>query len=108
MTGPKAVTASFLLAPKAKVIDTGYTSLLAAYLAAAASEETDLVVMALDSEMPDNSLFIDSVVARGKTVTIKGGYYADYSKGRSGLPTKLKGPLRISSGTLRVDRLTVH
>jgi hypothetical protein len=105
MTGPKMVTASFVLAPKARIVDTGYLSLSDAYKAAAASVD---IIMTIDSEMPDNGLNINAELTQGKSVTIKGGYYANHSKGRSGLPTKLKGPLYISSGTLRVDRLTIR
>jgi hypothetical protein len=76
-----------------------------AYKAAAASGD---VIMTIDSEMPDNGLNINTNLAQGKSVTIQGGFYADYSKGRSGLPTSLKGPLYINSGTLRVDRLKIH
>jgi hypothetical protein len=105
MTGPKSVTASFTLAPKARIIDAGYLSLSDAYKAAAAFGD---VIMTIDSEMPDNGLNINADLAQGKSITIRGGYYADYSKGRSGLPTKLKGPLFISSGTLRVDGLLIR
>lgn len=105
MTGPKTVTASFVLAPKARIVDTGYPSLSEAYKAAAASGD---IIMTIDSEMPDNGLNINADLANGKAVTIRGGYYADYTKGRSGLPTNVKGPIYISSGTLRVDRLTIR
>ncbi len=105
MTGPKTVTASFILAPKARIIDTGYPSLANAYKAAASSGD---IIMTLDSEMPDIGLNINSDLSQGKSVTIKGGYYADYNKGRSGLPTILKGPVYISSGTLRVDGVTIY
>jgi hypothetical protein len=105
MTGPTAVSASFVLAPKARIVDTGYPSLASAYKFAAASGD---VIMTIDSEMPDKGLDINESLAHGKTVTIRGGYYADYTRGRSGLPTYLKGPLYISSGTLTVDGLKIH
>jgi hypothetical protein len=104
MTGPKTVSASFTLAPKARIVGIGYPSLLAAYIAAAAAGD---IIMTIDSEMPDKGLNINADLAQGKTVTIKGGYCADYS-GRSGLPTYLKGPLYISSGTLTVEGLSIR
>jgi CubicO group peptidase (beta-lactamase class C family) len=105
MAGPITVTASFVLAPKAKILNTGYFSFFDAYKAAASSGD---IIMAIDSEMPDNGLNINDDLAQGKSVTIKGGYYADYNKGRSGISTSLKGPLYISSGTIRVDGLKIH
>ena len=57
--------------------------------------------------MPDLWLAINAALAHGKTVTIKGSYKADY-KSRTGLQTYLKGPLKISSGTLRVDGLAIR
>lgn len=103
MDGPKSVSASFTLAPKARIASTGYASLQAAYAAAVSND----VIMTIDSEMPDNGLNIDLALSSGKTVTINGGYKADYS-GISGLPTYLKWPLLISSGTLKVNGLIIH
>lgn len=94
----KAVTASFTKAPKAKIGVTGYDSLVAAYTSAV----SPATILALDSEMPDTGL----TMALGKTITIKGGHRADYS-GKSGLPTLIKGVLRIRSGKLTVDSLVV-
>lgn len=105
MTGPKAVTANFVLAPKAMILTIGFPTLAKAHKAAAASGD---IILTIDSEMPDSGLNINETFAGGKSVAIKGGYYADYTKGRSGLPTYLRGPLYISSGTLRVDRLTIR
>ena len=105
MTDPKAVTANFVLAPKAMILTIGFPTLAKAHKAAAASGD---IILTIDSEMPDSGLNINETFAGGKSVAIKGGYYADYTKGRSGLPTYLRGPLYISSGTLRVDRLTIR
>ncbi|MFZ4857456.1 MAG: putative Ig domain-containing protein [Desulfuromonadaceae bacterium] len=103
MTGPKSVVATFILAPKAMIGTTGYLSIYAAYLAAI----SDATIMTIDSTMPDLGLNINAALANGKTVTIKGGYKADY-KSRTGLQTYLKGPLKISSGTVRVDGLAIR
>jgi len=88
MTEPKSVTASFTIAPKAMIGSTGYLSLYAAYLAAI----SDATIMTIDSAMPDIGLNINVALANGKTVSIKGGYKADY-KSKIGLQTVMKGPL---------------
>lgn len=98
MTGPKSVTASFTLAPKAKIGSAGYTSLLAAYTGAGSSA----TILALDTE------FIENLTMNGgKAIILKGGYKADYS-GKSGLPSYLKGVLTIGTGSLTVEGVTIH
>ena len=65
--------------------------------------------MTIGAEMPDNGLNINAAWAQGKTVTIQGGYPADFSpRGLSFLPTYLKAPLYISDGKLIVDGLAVR
>lgn len=103
MTSAKTTSAIFSVAPKAMIGTQPYTSLFAAYTAAL----NDEIIMTLDSEMPDSGLTINTAVANGKTVHISGGYKADY-KSRTGVPTYLKAPLKISSGTLTIDRLTIR
>lgn len=103
MTLPRDVTASFVLAPKAKIGINEYSTLTSAYSAAA----TNSTILLIDSELPDKGLDINDSLAHGKHVTLEGGYKADYSS-RSGLPTYLKGPLYISSGTLKVDGLKIR
>jgi len=98
MTGPKSVTASFTLAPKAKIGSTGYTSLLTAYTAA----DSSATILALDTEFIEN-LFMNG----GKAIVLKGGYKADYS-GKSGLPSYLKGVLTIGTGSLTVEGVAIH
>lgn len=99
MDGDKAVTASFTMAPKAKISTTGYDSLTAAYNGATSIA----TILTLDSGMPDAGLILNL----SKTITIKGGYKTDYSA-RTGLPTLLDGPLKISKGKLAVDNLVVR
>lgn len=99
MNREKAVTASFTLAPKAKIGAIGYESLAAAYFGAAPGA----TILALDAEVTEAGLTLNL----GKTVLIRGGYRADYS-GRSGLPTLLVGPLRIVNGKLTAEKLTVR
>lgn len=94
----KSVSATFTRAPNAKIGVTGYDSLVAAYVGAASTA----TIFTLDSDMPDIGLSM----GLGKTITIKGGYKADYS-GKSGLPTLIKGALRIRNGKLTVDSLVV-
>ncbi len=98
MISDKAAIATFILAPKAKVGLTGYDSLAAAYAAAGTTD----TILVLDAEMPDAGFTLD----RGKSITLKGGYRNDYS-GRSGLPSRLKGVLTVSTGSLTVESLVV-
>ena len=99
MTGSRAAVANFTQAFKAKIHDVGYSTLAAAYAYAGANA----TILALDSTMPDLGLLLGS----DKTVIVKGGYLADYS-GRSGLATRLTGPLIVRSGKLTADRLAVQ
>jgi hypothetical protein len=102
MTGPRTISATFTLAPKAMIGVTGYDSLRAAYSAAV----NGALIMALDAEMPDAGLTIDSALGNDKTVTIRGGYNADYTV-RTGLPTYLKSFLQLSSGAVVIDGLVI-
>jgi hypothetical protein len=86
------------MAPKAKISTTGYDSLAAAYTGATSTA----TILTLDSMMPDAGLTLNL----DKAIAIKGGYKADYS-GKSGLPTLLDGPLKISKGKLAVENLVV-
>lgn len=98
MTADRAAIAAFILAPKAKVGLIGFNSLAAAYAAAGTTD----TILVLDAEMPDAGFTLD----RGKSITLKGGYRNDYS-GRSGLPSRLKGVLTVSTGSLTVESLVV-
>lgn len=97
MTADKSVTATFNAASKARIGSTGYSSLAAAY--AAATNNAWVLLLGTD-------LLESLIVNRGITITLRGGYYADFS-GRSGLPTELKGKLIIRTGRVTADRLTV-
>ncbi|HCE66258.1 MAG TPA: hypothetical protein DER40_01670, partial [Geobacter sp.] len=98
ISADKTVIATFNLAPKAMIGTTGYTSLNLAYIGAEVSGSTLLV---LDAELTEN-LNMNSY----KSITLKGGYKADYS-GKSGMPTVLKGILTIGTGSLTVEGLAV-
>ena len=104
MNSATTAGAHFTAAPNARIVATGpgYPTLGAAYSAAISGD----TIMALNSEMPDNGLNIDAAMAQGKSVTIKGGYTADYGS-RGLVPTYIRGPLCISSGSLEVDGLTI-
>ncbi len=103
MTGAKGVTATFTLAPKAKIGTVGHATLATAYGVAATGD----IILLLDSEMPDNCLDINAALGQGKNITLKGGYKADF-RGTSGLPTILHGPFKISSGRISVEGLRVR
>lgn len=90
------VTATFTAAPKAKIGDSGYNSLNLAY----AEAETVSEIHAMDTEL------IEDLMVDGKTITLKGGYKADYSE-LSGLPTVLKGVLSVRSGKLSISNFTI-
>lgn len=98
MDGAKSIMVSFTKAPKAKIGAAGYDSLAAA-CASAASGAT---ILALDSDTTDLGLTLNL----GKTITIKGGYEADYNS-RSAILTSLQGPLKLTNGKLTVDGLAV-
>lgn len=98
MITTRSVTATFTKAPKAKIGEAPFETLNLAYIGAAASGSTILV---LDTELTE-SLNMNS----GKAITLKGGYKADYS-GKSGLQTVLKGVLTIGTGSLIVEGITI-
>jgi hypothetical protein len=89
----------------ARIGMTSYPSLTSAYSAAVSGD----VIRTVNSVLPDNGLSIHAAMGGGKSVTIRGGYQADFiENSRSGVPTVLAGALIISSGTLKVDRLAVR
>jgi len=97
MNAPNSVTATFTRAPNAKIGSTGYGTLEAAYAAATTGD----AILALDTELAENLL-----CNQGKTIMLKGGYNASYS-GLSGLPTVLKGTLKITTDRLNVYGLVI-
>lgn len=90
------VAATFTAAPKAKIGDSGYDSLNLAYADAGTTAE----IHTLDAEL------IEDLTVDGKTITLKGGYKADYSE-LGGLPTVLKGVLYIRSGKLSISNFVI-
>ncbi len=97
VNGPMSATATFTRAPNAKIGSIGYDTLGAAYAAAA----TGNTILALDTELAENL-----TLNQNKTITLKGGYNAFFS-GVSGLPTVLKGSLKITTDRLNVDGLVI-
>ncbi len=95
--GPKSATATFTRAPNAKIGSIGYGTLGAAYAAAA----TGNTILALDTELAENL-----TLNLNKTITLKGGYNASFSS-ISGLPTVLKGSLKITTDRLNVNGLVI-
>jgi CubicO group peptidase (beta-lactamase class C family) len=98
MTGQKGVTATFSSTPKAMIGTNGYASLASAYTAAT----TGNTILAMDTEMAE-----ELILEQNKTVTLKGGYTTDFTT-LSGLPTVLKGTLKISKGRLTMDGIVVR
>jgi hypothetical protein len=98
MISNRFVNAMFSAAPKAKIGDTGYFALRIAYGAAGADAE----ILALDTVFAE-----ELVLAENKTVTISGGYKADYGS-RSGNNTVLSGSLTIQNGRLTLDSMTIR
>jgi len=97
MAGHKTVTATFSATPTVKIGTNGYASLASAYSAATTGD----VLRALDTEMNEDLTF-----DQNKAVTLKGGFSTDFST-TSGLPTVLKGVLRIANGRLTIEGLAV-
>lgn len=95
MTADKTVTATFNLAPKAKIGSTGYANFADAYAAAG----NNAVVMLLE-----DSLTLYSTI--NKPLTLQGGYMADYTRSISGFTT-LQGVLTIGSGSVIADRIMI-
>jgi len=101
MNATSSVTAAFNKVYKTRIGSAGYDSLNLAYSAAPSTVGVDTTLMALDDD------FLESLTANlGKNIVLKGGYNPDFSS-RSGLPTTMRGVLRIRSGKVTVDRLTI-
>ncbi|QOX79861.1 DUF1566 domain-containing protein [Trichlorobacter lovleyi] len=95
MTADKVVTATFNLAPKAKIGSSGYGSFADAYAAAGNND----VIMLLE-----DNLTLSTVI--NKSVTLQGGYKSDYTRSTSGY-TVLEGTLIIGSGSVVADRIII-
>lgn len=97
MDGARSVVATFTAAPRAKIGDTGYPTLNAAYTAAPSVAG----ILALDAE------YVESLnMNLGKNITLSGGYDGGYSA-PSGT-TVLNGTLSIASGQLVANRVAVR
>jgi hypothetical protein len=91
------ITATFILAPKAKIGATEYTSFADAY--SAASSSTATTIMLLEDTLP-----ITTVIA--KSLKLQGGHLPSFARSATGYTT-LQGPLSVRSGSLIVDRVAV-
>jgi N-acetylneuraminic acid mutarotase/phosphodiesterase/alkaline phosphatase D-like protein len=100
MTANQDVTANFILAPKAMIDSTGYTSLSLAY-AAASSTDSTVTIHLLNDELTETVL-----INLPKSVFLKGGYEPDYNI-KSATPTRIKGALLISRGKLTVEGISL-
>ena len=98
MDAAKTATATFTQSPVVKN-NSVYYSLATAYTAAASGD----TLLLLDAELPDNG-FTTNV---NKTIILMGGYTTDFSTRTSSLPTTIKGPLTISSGSVTIDRIVI-
>jgi len=97
MDAAKVVNATFRLASNVMIGMSGYNSLNAAYTASANGS----TIMALDTELVENLN-----LNQNKSITLKGGYKADYS-GKSGLQTILKGVLTVTNGKINLEDIVI-
>jgi hypothetical protein len=99
MNSAKSATATFNLVPRTKLelaATTGFDTLPLAYGSSLST------IFAL------NGLFTGEwLLDKGKDITLKGGYLADYGPTRPGF-TLVNGKLTIQSGSLRVDGVKVR
>jgi len=93
LTSNSTVNASFLAAPRAKILDTPYDTLGSALIAAT----TGATILARETEFPENVVF-----SKAGAIHLKGGYDAVFSS-NSGNYTVIKGNLKIRSGRLDVQ-----
>jgi photosystem II stability/assembly factor-like uncharacterized protein len=97
----KSLTATFTLAPLARILTTPYATLLAAYNAAATS---DTVIMLKEGE-PGSALGTLNANA-DKSVTLRGGYNAAYTANSGS--TVILGPVTLGSGMVIFDNVGVR
>jgi hypothetical protein len=97
----KNLTATFTLAPLARILTTPYATMLDAYSAAASSGS---VIMLKEGD-PGSALGTLNANAE-KSVTLRGGYNAAYTA-TSG-STVILGPLVMRSGTVIFDNVGVR
>ncbi|MGE0918344.1 C10 family peptidase [Trichlorobacter lovleyi] len=95
MDSAKTVSATFSLAPKAKIGSNGYGSFADAYAAANSND----IIMLLEDILPFSTV-VD------KALILQGGYKADFSRSSSGF-TGLGGVLNIGMGSVVVDRVII-
>jgi hypothetical protein len=93
------VTVTFNKADKARIGNIGYQSLANAYAAITSYGAATIKLIMTDFE---ESLTVDD----GKDIKLIGGFNADY-KTKNNMPSRLKTPLIVTKGCLRVDGIVV-
>ena len=99
MTSAGNVTATFLAAPKARVGIVGFDTLLAACNAAG----NGATIQAREVEFAENL-----VIANGRNAILDGGYNAAFSTNGGYGQTTVNGSVKIRSGRLTVNKLTIR
>lgn len=98
-----SVSAYFSPAPKAMIVpNSPYGTLMEAYTTTQPGNDYTILSLVTQDTLTAESLMIN----RGSNIILKGGYKAGFLE-KSGSPTLLKSPLRISSGKLTVEGIRV-
>jgi len=93
LTSNSTVNASFLAAPRVKILDIPYDTLGSALMAAT----TGATILARETEFPENMVF-----SKTGAIHLKGGYDAAFLS-NSGNYTVIRGSLKIRSGRLNIQ-----
>ena len=96
MSAPRAVTATFANADRARIVGgIGYSTLTAAITSASANN----VIHTLATQL-------DGAITINKAITLIGGWNATFT-GQSGMPTVLNGDVTVTSGNSRAETIDV-
>lgn len=98
MTTNRSASASFIAAPKVKIGDAAYSTLLAACTVAG----NGTTILAREIEFPEDLIF-----GTGSNATLKGGFDATFSA-NAGNYTTINGSLKIRKGRLTVYHLRIR
>ena len=98
MTTNRSVSASFIAAPKVKIGDAAYSTLLAACTVAG----NGTTILAREIEFPEDLIF-----GTGSNAILKGGFDAAFSANAGNYST-INGSLKIRKGCLTVDHLRIR
>jgi hypothetical protein len=83
--------------PKAMIVSTPYLTLALAY----AATTGNTVIKLLDADLQEGFY-----MSKGYTITLKGGYYADFNA-QSGNLTAITGPITVRTDVLKVNGVSV-